>query len=212
MGQDGLSRSGNGFPGTIEFWFDFSSGYGYLAAQEIEALGARTQRRILWRPLMLGAAFKLTGSKGLSSTPMKAEYALHDWKRIARLRNLKFRLPEGHPYTALAATRAFYWIEKRSYETAVQFACRIFDGYFHDGLDTNAPDAVAAVASTLGFDRQEVVEGLAAPDIKTITRAHCDDAIERGVFGSPFFFADGEPFWGWDRMSMMEDWLRTGGW
>ena len=197
---------------TIEFWFDFSSGYAYFATREIEALGARTERRVLWRPYMLGAAFKRTGAKGLSSTPMKAGYALNDWERIARLRNLRFRLPSGHPYVALAATRAFYWIEERSLVTAGRFALRIFDAYFHDGLDTSKPGAVADVAVEFGFDRQEVVDGLSDPDIKAVTRAHCDDAIARGVFGSPFFFVDGEPFWGWDRMPMMEDWIRSGGW
>lgn len=68
----------------IEFWFDFSSGYAYLAAHEIDALGDRVGRNVLWRPFMLGAAFKITGMRGLSSTPMKSDYAKYDWQRAAR--------------------------------------------------------------------------------------------------------------------------------
>lgn len=207
-----MSGITNDSPRTIEFWFDFSSGYAYFAAHEIEALGARVERNILWRPFMLGAAFKRTGAKGLSSTPMKAEYAFNDWKRIARLRNLQFHLPAEHPYVALAATRAFYWVEAQSLDTSKQFARRIFDRYFHVGLDTSAPSAVADVVAEFGFSRQDAINGISDPEIKTITRAHCDDAIKRGVFGSPFFFADGEAFWGWDRMPMMEDWIRNRGW
>lgn len=212
-GADHLSEDQINTARKIEFWFDFSSGYAFFAAQEIEALGKRTGRQVLWRPFMLGAAFKHTGAKGLSSTPMKAEYALHDWERIARLQKLQFRLPPGHPYVALAATRAFYWIEDaKSAATAARFAQRMFEEYFHNGLDTNNADAVADVAVELGCGRQDVVDGISSPEIKSITRAHCDDAIARGVFGSPFFFADNEPFWGWDRMTMMEDWITSNGW
>jgi len=55
----------------IEFWFDFSSGYAYFAALEIDDVAARLGRQVSWRPFMLGAAFKVTGSLGLSRTPMK---------------------------------------------------------------------------------------------------------------------------------------------
>src|SRR5215467_8986274 len=96
---------------AIEFWFDFSSGYAYLAAQEIDALGARVNRPILWRPYMLGTAFKVTGMRGLSSTPVKGDYARHDWARAARRLGVPFQPPADHPKIALPATRAFYWIE-----------------------------------------------------------------------------------------------------
>ena len=62
----------------IEFWFDFSSGYAYFAAYEIDAVAERHGRSVLWRPYMLGAAFKLTGARGLSGTPVKGDYARHD--------------------------------------------------------------------------------------------------------------------------------------
>ncbi len=84
----------------MEFWFDFSSCYAYFAAHEIDELAARHGRTVCWRPFMLGAAFKVTGSMGLSRTPMKGDYARHDWARIARLKNLPPGLPPGashHP-------------------------------------------------------------------------------------------------------------------
>ena len=73
-------------PSPLEFWFDFASGYAYLAALEIEALAERCGRTVTWRPFTLGVAFKVTGAQGLSSTPLKREYALRDWQRLARLR------------------------------------------------------------------------------------------------------------------------------
>ena len=99
-------------PAPIEFWFDFSSGYAYFAAQEIDGLATRHGRTVLWRPFMLGGAFKVTGALGLSRTPMKGDYARHDWARLARLKNLPLVFHPEHPITQLPATRAFYWLER----------------------------------------------------------------------------------------------------
>jgi len=198
---------------AIEFWFDFSSGYAFFAAMDIEALAERVGRKTIWHPFMLGAAFKLTGARGLSSTPLKAEYAHRDWERIAALREVKFQLPSEHPLTALAATRAFYWIEDtQGLETSVRFCLRVFEQYYSVGLDTNSEDAVANLAAELGIRKDEVLRGISTPRIKALARSHCDDAISRGVFGSPFFFVGGESFWGWDRMPMMENWINRNGW
>lgn len=199
-------------PRPIEFWFDFSSGYAFFAAHEIEDLGRRVGRNVQWRPFMLGAAFKVTGARGLSSTPLKAEYALRDWNRIARSKRVDFALPPGHPAVALAATRAYYWIEAQSSETASAFALRVFEAYFQAGVDTGDIAHVARLTAEFGFDPGAATEAMSDPAVKSVARAHCDDALDRGVFGSPFFFVDDEPFWGWDRMAMMERWIRTGGW
>ena len=96
----------------LEFWFDFASGYAYFAALEIEALAERHGRTVLWRPFTLGAAFKVTGAQGLSRTPLKREYARHDWQRLARLKGVPFNPPGDHPKVGLPAIRAFYHLER----------------------------------------------------------------------------------------------------
>lgn len=198
--------------GPIEFWFDFSSGYAYLAAQEIDALGERVGRAILWRPYMLGTAFKVTGMRGLSSTPVKGDYARHDWARAARRLGVPFEPPADHPKIALPTTRAFYWIEATYPGMEPRFAREAFRRYYCGQLDTSDADAVADLASGLGLDAADARSGMNAPEIKDRARAISEAAVARGIFGSPFFIVDGEPFWGWDRMPMLEEWLRTGGW
>ncbi|MCW0180877.1 MAG: 2-hydroxychromene-2-carboxylate isomerase [Zavarzinia sp.] len=198
--------------GPIEFWFDFSSAYAFFAAMKIEALGARVGRQVLWRPFMLGTAFRETGARGLSSTPLKKDYARHDWARLARAGGLRFRLAEGHPLVALAATRAFYAIEEGSSENAARFARAVFERYYTEGLDTASPRAMGDFATTLGLDGECIAAACDSPAIKEKARAMSEAAVARGVFGSPWFFVDDEPFWGHDRMAMMEDWIRTGGW
>ena len=141
-------------PAPIEFWFDFSSGYAYFAAQEIDALAERHGRTVLWRPFMLGAAFKVTGATGLSRTPMKGDYARHDWARIARLKKLPLVFHPDHPITQLPATRAYYWIEREQPDKAHLFARAAFDAYFGDGRDLRDAEVVAELAKPLGIDTE----------------------------------------------------------
>lgn len=196
----------------IEFWFDFSSGYAFFAAQEIDALAARVGRQAVWRPYLLGTAYKVTGSRGLSATPLKRDYSRRDWARLARRMGVEFRLPADHPRVSLPAARAFYWIDERKPEMAPAFARRVFELYYSDGLDTASAESVAALAPEFGFSKDEMLLGLGDPDLKDRVKRIGEEAVERGVFGSPFFIVDDEPFWGWDRMAMLEDWVRRGGW
>jgi len=196
----------------IEFWFDFASGYAYFAALEIEALAARYGRTALWRPFTLGAAFKVTGAQGLSRTPLKREYAWHDWQRLARLKGVPFNPPRDHPKVGLPAIRAFYHLEHKDPHAAARLAKHIIVGYFREGLDTDDPNAIAHLASLLGLDPGMMLAGMVDPEIKAIARWHGEEAVARGVFGSPRIFVDGEPFWGADRLPMVERWLAEGAW
>ena len=196
----------------IEFWFDFSSAYAYFAAAEIEDLATGAGRPVLWRPYMLGTAFKATGATGLSSTPLKRDYARHDWARLARLKGLPFRLPPDHPKIALAATRVFYWIEEHDPAAATAFAREVFRRYYTEGLDTADVGALLPLTAALGLDEAAVPAGVEAPVLKARVKAISEGAVARGIFGSPFFIVDGEAFWGHDRMAMLAEWLRRGGW
>ena len=154
----------------IEFWFDFASGYAYFAALEIEALAQRHGRSVLWRPFTLGAVFKVTGAQGLSRTPLKGDYARHDWQRLARLRGVAFKLPERHPKVGLPAIRAFYHVERTDPDAAARLAKQIIVGYFRDELDTDDPNAIARQASLLGLDHDAVLKGMPDPEVKAIAR------------------------------------------
>lgn len=198
--------------GPIEFYFDFSSPYGYFAAHRIEAVGAEFRRMVVWRPILLGAVFKATGQTPLVSQPLRGPYHLHDMQRTARRLGLPFQLPDGFPIAAIAASRAFYWAEQHAVADAKRLALGLFDAAFGNGVNTTTADSVAAVAEAAGFDAEEVRAGIAQPEIKERLKAETDRAIERGIFGSPFFIADGEAFWGNDRIPDLREWLKSGGW
>ena len=197
---------------VIEFWFDFGSSYAYFASLEIEALAAKHGRTVAWRPFMLGTAFNITGARGLSATPLKRDYALNDWNRIARLRGVKFALPAHHPSVAVPAMRAFYHLERSDPALATRFVHAVFAAYFHDAADIGDAAQVRGIGEAMGLGGAALADAMADLEIKDYAKARSQEAVDRGVFGSPWMFVDGEPFWGWDRLPMIDDWLTRGGW
>jgi 2-hydroxychromene-2-carboxylate isomerase len=185
----------------IDFYFDFSSPYGYLAANKIEALAAKHGRSVTWRPMLLGVAFKATGSGPLPSIPLKGDYAKRDFLRSARFHDVQFRLPEPFPVSTVAACRAFYSLKDE--KDRVKLAKALFRAYFVDNVNIGEPDNVLKVAASVGL-KPDVTD----PAVKDKTRAEVDAALAKGVFGSPYIVVDGEPFWGVDRFDQIERWLR----
>ncbi len=196
----------------IEFYFDFSSPYGYLAAECIDDLAARHGRDVAWRPYLMGVAMKVTGSAPLVRRPMVGAYSRHDMARSARRLKVPFRFPEPFPIATIAACRAVYWTERAGAEAAKSLARALYRAYFADGRNISEADMVADVAATSGADRDALLAGIQEPAIKDRLKEVTNAAVERGIFGSPFFVVDGEPFWGHDRMDEVERWLEAGGW
>jgi 2-hydroxychromene-2-carboxylate isomerase len=195
----------------IEFFFDFSSPYGYIAGRLIDELGAKHGRTVAWKPILLGAIFKLTGSGPLTTIPLKGAYALHDFARTARLLGVPFKMPDAFPFSSVAAVRAFYWLDQTDPKAAHDLARGLYDIAF-SGRDISAPATVAAKAAELGLDPDAVLAAIDSAPVKELARAENDKAVARGIFGSPFIVVDGEPFWGVDRLPQVERWLETGGW
>jgi 2-hydroxychromene-2-carboxylate isomerase len=199
-------------PDPIDFYFDFSSPYGYLASTRIDALAAAHGRGVNWRPFLLGVAFKTTGQKPLSEQPLRGPYSLSDFARSARLLGVPFTMPTPFPFPSLAACRAFYWLADEDAGKAKALAKAVYHAAFGEGRDMRAADAVADVARDLGVDPAAVKAACDDPAVKGKLKAATDAALANGVFGSPFFIIDGEPFWGHDRMEQVDRWLATGGW
>lgn len=196
----------------IDFYFEFSSPYGYIASQLAEDFEERVGRELRWRPMLLGPVFKLTGQPPLVDIPMKGEYAKRDFLRSARMHGVPYRHPAKFPIGTVAALRAFYWTHDRDPALARKLAKALYTAFFVDGIDISAPQAVMDVAKNIGVDAPALAIALEDPALKERAKKEVDGAIAANVFGSPFFIVDGEPFWGVDRMPMMEQWITKGGW
>ena len=195
----------------IEFWFDFSSPYSYLASERIDELAAKYDRRIKWRPVMLGAAFKASGLPLLLTVPLKGEYSKRDIERSARFMGVPYKFPPKFPLATLVAARGYYWLHGQDCVRAREFAHAVFRAYWVDGRDISEGSGVLAIAAGLGIDGEAFTAAVASPEIKDRVKQETDAAIARGMFGAPYFMVDGEPFWGADRLPQIDKWLATGG-
>ncbi len=195
----------------IEFWFDFSSPYSYLASELIDDLAAKYGRKVKWRPIMLGAAFKASGLPLLITVPLKGEYSKRDFDRSARFLGLPYKFPSKFPLATLVAARGYYWLHGQDCAKAREFAHAVFRAYWVDGRDISELAVVLEIVDHLGIDRDAFTTAIATPEFKDRLRQETDDAIARGMFGAPYFMVDGEPFWGVDRLPQIEKWLQTGG-
>jgi 2-hydroxychromene-2-carboxylate isomerase len=195
----------------IDFYFDFSSPYSYLASERIDALAGRFGRQVNWRPILLGAVFQHWGSQALVKQPGQDAYAPRDMERSARFLGIPFRFPSRFPLPTQAAARAWYWLDDREPPLARAFAHAVFHAFYVDDADISAPATVLDVAARLGVDRAGLEAALATPAVKERLKRETEAAIARSVFGAPWMVVDGEPFWGADRLPQLERWLETGG-
>jgi len=197
---------------SIDFWFDFSSPYGYLMSERIDDLAARFGRKVRWHPILLGVVFKATASAPLTlQHPARAAYALLDFERSARFMGAPYRHPTRFPLPTQNAARAYYWLHGEDCALARRFAHATYRALFVDDRDISAPDAVLEIAANLGVDRTNLETALQSLEIKDRLKEEVDNALRIGVFGSPHVIIDGEAFFGADRLPQIEKWLKTGG-
>jgi 2-hydroxychromene-2-carboxylate isomerase len=196
----------------IDFYFDFSSPYGYLASTCIDAMAGKYGRIVHWHPILLGAVFRITKGVPLANIPLKGAYTERDTARFARLLGVPFRLPSKFPIPTQAAARVTLWAQAADAERAKGLAAALYRAYFVEDRDISEPEVCADVAEQCGYARAQAVAAMNDAAVKDRLRAEVDAAVERGVFGSPYFLIDGEPFWGADRLDQVERWLSTGGW
>lgn len=198
--------------GPIDFYFEFSSPYGYIAANLAEDFEKRVGRPMKWRPILLGPIFKVTGQAPLTDIPLKGAYAKRDFLRTARMHNVPYKQPSKFPIGTVAAARAFYWLDDQDPQKARELAKALYKAYFADDVDIGPAATVVEIAKSLGVNEAGLTAALEDPAIKERAKGEVDGAIAAGVFGSPFFIVDGEAFWGVDRLPMLEQWVKSGGW
>jgi len=198
--------------GIMHFYFDFSSPYGYLASERVDALAQKYDRTVDWHPILLGVVFKQTGMQPLTQIPIKGGYAERDFARTARMWKIPFKMPPVFPIPSQAPARIALWLGSREAAAAKAYIHAAYRAFFVDGRNISEPAIAAEIAAGLGHDRAAALAAIDDPQFKEALKNEVTGAIEKGVFGSPFFIVDGEPFWGADRMAMLEEWLKTGGW
>lgn len=198
-------------PDPIDFYFDFSSPYSFLAAEQIDALAARHGRSVRYRPILLGIVFKASGGAPLTQQyAPKARYSELDFERSARYAGVRYRHPSKFPIGAVGASRAVLWLQQHRPETVNAFVHAVWRAFFQDDRDISDNAVVAEIAQSIGLDGAQLMEATQDPTVKDALRRQVEEAIALGVFGAPTIVVDGEMFWGNDRLPQIERWLASG--
>jgi len=196
----------------LDFWFDFASTYSYLAAARIRPLAAAANVQVRFRPFLLGPIFK---TQGWETSPFnlydaKGRYMWRDMERLAAEQSLPFRRPDPFPQNSLLPARvALFGLTQGWGE---DFSVAVFHVQFvEDGL-INEPHTLAEVLTYLKVDAEAALAAAQSDDIKSALRLQTEEAQRLGVFGAPTFVtADGELFWGNDRLEQALRWAKRTG-
>ena len=197
---------------TLEFFFDCSSPWTYLAFTRIQPVVARTGASIVWKPILVGGVFNAVNrdvyERRANPDPRKAAYSAKDLQDWARLTGLKIVMPPPvFPVRATLAMRCALAAQEEG--KVVEFSRSCFKAYWSDSKDISQPDVLRKSARAPVSTAQRILERAQADAIKDRLRANTDEVIARGGFGSPTMFVNGpDMYFGNDRMELVEAALR----
>ena len=182
----------------IRFHFDFVSTYSYFAVLEIDAVAARFGRQVDWIAVSLPRVFELAGTVSPLAQPLKLAHNQQDVVRLAAMRGLALRRPDGLPHVRWAR-HAFWALKPDDPPGAARFAREAMRLRFGEGVELNHPEALAAVAARAEVDVRRVLEAERDESCARRLVEATDAAVADGMFGAPYAVVDGQSFWGADR-------------
>jgi 2-hydroxychromene-2-carboxylate isomerase len=190
----------------VEFFYDYTSTYSYIAHREIERIAAATGAELVYRPMVLGFVFKETGNSMPAAVPAKGAYMMRDVARWARRYDLPFQVPSVFPVNSIRALRGAIAALEDGVFVAYQHA--VMKAYWGDGKDIGDREVLTAVAKGAGLDGEALIARTDDPAVKDRLKTNTDEAVRRGIFGAPTCFVGEEMFWGNDRLDFVEEALR----
>ena len=203
----------NTHPPVIEFFFDCSSPWTYLAFRALQPIAAQLKADISWRPVLVGGIFNSV-NKGIYSAredmnSSKNRYVLKDLQDCAREAGVTIVFPPSvFPVNSVKAMRGYIWLARdaqarRIKSRCLDFAEALFAAYFTQQEDISQEGVLAAICLRLGIDAKAFLTGIAQPEIKQALKTNTDEAVARGAFGSPTFFVGDDMYFGNDRLPLV---------
>lgn len=195
---------------AIDFYFDLTSPYSYVAAELIESIAREGGRKVNYKPTLLGFIFQSTGNTPPMMNPTKGKYTARDFARTASFYKLPINFPKKFPINATAGTRALLKLKEDMPEKVGELTRALFRAYFVEGKDITDPKVVGDVAHDIGLIAETMIAANDDPEYKERSKAAVQESIDCGMFGAPYFVVDGECFWGQDRMEQLRKWVVEG--
>ena len=197
----------------LEFFFDCSSPWTYLAFERVQPLAAEIGAEIVWRPILVGGVFNaVNGSvyeQRANPVPAKARYYAKDLRDWARHVGVRIGTPKPFPVNSVKAMRGCFVAEEHG--MLPKFARAVFRAYWGDERDVSQDAELAKVCDEVGLPKEELFAKIALPEYKDRLRSNTDEVIARGGFGSPTMFVGDDMYFGNDRLELVREALRTAG-
>ncbi len=199
-------------PKKLEFFYDCSSPWTYLAFTKIEDVARRHDAELIWRPILVGGLFNTVNPSVYESrarpVPAKSRYYVKDLGDWARFYGLKIGNPTVFPVNSVKAMRgAFVANEHR---VIARYSRRVFESYWGEDKDISKDDVLREIVRETGLDEKEFFTKIASDEYKAKLRENVEELIARGGFGSPTMFVEGSMFFGNDRLPLVEHELALG--
>ena len=190
----------------VEFFFDVGSPASYLAWTQLESIAQRTNAKIIWRPMLLGAVFQATGNASPAAVPAKGAYMLKDLQHFSNIYGVPFNFNPFFPLNTMHLMRgATAYLEEPEFQT---YLAAIFNALWSEQLNMESPEVVAEVLTKADIDVTDFMARISETEVKERLKDTTEEAVARGVFGAPSFFVNGEMFFGQDRLSFVETALK----
>jgi 2-hydroxychromene-2-carboxylate isomerase len=190
----------------LEFFFDCSSPWTYLAFARIEGLCADTNAELVYRPILVGGVFNAVNQsvyqQRANPDPMKLRHYAKDLADWARFTEIRIGSPPVFPVNSVKAMRGC----KIAAEAGClrEYANAVFEAYWGDLLDISLDTVLRDVVQNVGLDETSFFEHIVNPETKAWLRANTEELIERGGFGSPTMFVDEDDmYFGNDRLPLV---------
>ena len=197
----------------LDFWFDFASTYSYPAAQRIGPLASKARVKVRFRPFLLGPIFQ---AQGWETSPFnlyqaKGRYMWRDLERLCAELDLPFRQPDIFPQQSVLAARVALVGLKLQEKWGKPFCLALFRAEFAEGLRIDDAATISEILTRLKVDAAPVLEAARSDALRVGLRSETEEAQRLGIFGAPTFItADGEMFWGNDRLERALAWAKRG--
>ncbi|MEC8773685.1 MAG: 2-hydroxychromene-2-carboxylate isomerase [Pseudomonadota bacterium] len=192
---------------TVEFFFDYSSPWTYLAFDRIEEFCEKNGAELIWKPFLVGGVFNKVNpsvyQRRENPVPPKDNYYRKDMNDWARYQGITLIKPSVFPVNSVKALRgAFVAIEEGKIS---EYSRGCFSAYWTNDKDISQEDVLQPIAEAAGMDGEAFMAKITEESIKRKLFETTDEIIAREGFGSPTFFIDEDDmYFGNDRLELMQ--------